>query len=61
VASESRTTTDHEEIRLWVEEHDGAPDWDEWFAKFDAAGLTFLYQEHKAGGSDSTFLKLIRN
>ena len=23
--SESRTTTDHEEIRRWVEEHDGKP------------------------------------
>jgi hypothetical protein len=25
VASESRTTTDHDEIRSWVEEHDGKP------------------------------------
>lgn len=24
-ASESRTTTDHDEIRIWVEEHDGKP------------------------------------
>jgi hypothetical protein len=23
--SESKTTTDHDEIRRWVEEHDGAP------------------------------------
>lgn len=25
MASESRTTTDHDEIRSWVEEHDGKP------------------------------------
>jgi hypothetical protein len=25
MASESRTTTDHDEIRRWVEEHDGKP------------------------------------
>ena len=25
MASQSRTTTDHEEIRQWVEEHDGNP------------------------------------
>jgi len=25
VASKSNTTTDHDEIRKWVEEHDGAP------------------------------------
>ncbi|MDI3329787.1 MAG: hypothetical protein QJR09_03485 [Micrococcus sp.] len=25
MASESTTTTDHEEIRRWVEEHDGKP------------------------------------
>ena len=25
MASESRTTTDHEEIRTWVEEHGGRP------------------------------------
>lgn len=25
MASESRTTTDHDEIRRWVEEHDGTP------------------------------------
>lgn len=24
-SSESRTTTDHDEIRRWVEEHDGTP------------------------------------
>ena len=25
MASESRTTTDHDEIRKWVEQHDGKP------------------------------------
>ena len=25
MASESKTTTDHDEIRRWVEEHDGQP------------------------------------
>jgi hypothetical protein len=25
MSSESKTTTDHEEIRAWVEEHDGTP------------------------------------
>jgi hypothetical protein len=25
MASESKTTTDHDEIRSWVEEHDGKP------------------------------------
>jgi hypothetical protein len=25
MASESKTTTDHDEIRTWVEEHDGTP------------------------------------
>jgi hypothetical protein len=25
MASDTRTTTDHEEIRRWVEEHDGSP------------------------------------
>lgn len=90
MASESTTTTDHEEIRRWVEEHDGKPasvkgtegsddagvlridfpggagedelehiGWDDWFAKFDAEGLAFLYQQQKADGSDSTFFKLV--
>lgn len=90
MASESTTTTDHEEIRRWVEEHNGKPasvrgtegsddagvlridfpggagedelehiGWDDWFAKFDAEGLAFLYQQQKADGSDSTFFKLV--
>ncbi|CEA09273.1 hypothetical protein BN1051_02641 [Arthrobacter saudimassiliensis] len=91
MASESHTTTDHDEIRRWVEKNDGRPasvkgtenggddagilridfpggagsdsleqiSWDEWFEKFDDSGLAFLYQEHKADGSDSTFFKLV--
>jgi hypothetical protein len=90
MASKTNTTTDHEEIRRWVEEHDGTPatvrgteggddagvlridfpggagedalehiSWDDWFDKFDANGLAFLYQEQKASGEDSTFFKLV--
>lgn len=32
--------------------------WDEWFEKFDEAGLAFLYQEQKSSGDDNTFFKL---
>jgi hypothetical protein len=90
MASKSTTTTDHDEIRRWVEEHDGKPvtvrgtgdgddagvlridfpggagedqleptSWDEWFEKFDANKLAFLYQQEKASGEDSTFFKLV--
>lgn len=90
MSSETRTTTDHDEIRRWVEEHDGRPvsvrgtgeggeagvlridfpggageerlepiDWEDWFAKFDAENLAFLYQERRADGGDSTFFKLV--
>jgi hypothetical protein len=87
--SETRTTTDHDEIRRWVEARGGRPatvrgtgddvgvltidfpggagedklehiTWDEWFEKFDANRLAFLYQEKKADGEDSTFFKLVR-
>jgi hypothetical protein len=91
MASDTRNTTDHDEIRRWVEEHDGTPasvkgtegggeagvlridfpggagedqlehiSWDDWFAKFDDSGLSFLYQARKASGEDSTFFKLVR-
>jgi len=90
MASESKTTTDHDEIRRWVESNDGKPasvrgteggdeagvlridfpggaseaqlehiGWDDWFAKFDEAGLAFLYQDRKADGEGSTFFKLV--
>lgn len=32
--------------------------WDEWFATFDDRNLNFIYQEHKADGSDSNFFRL---
>src|SRR6185312_5974195 len=88
--SQSTTTTDHDEIREWVEQHDGNPacvrgtgsdhdigilridfpggagedelkhvSWDQWFEKFDASGVAFLYQNEKANGDDSTFFKLV--
>ena len=90
MASETKTTTDHDEIRRWVEEHDGRPasvrgtergdeagvlridfpggagtdelehiSWEEWFEKFEAENLAFLYQERKSSGEDSTFFKLL--
>ena len=90
MASETITTTDHDEIRRWVEEHDGKPasvkgteggdeagvlridfpggagtdelehiSWEQWFEKFEAENLAFLYQERKASGEDSTFFKLV--
>jgi hypothetical protein len=33
--------------------------WDEWFEKFDEAGLAFLYQDEQADGESSTFFKLV--
>ncbi len=33
--------------------------WDEFFEKFDASGLEFLYQEETAGGEQSNFNKLV--
>lgn len=34
--------------------------WDEWLKKFDEQNLSFLYQERKASGEDSTFFKFVR-
>jgi len=34
-------------------------EWDEWFEKFDSAGLALLYQETTKGGQPSNFNKLI--
>jgi hypothetical protein len=59
LASTTRTTTDHDEIRSWVEDHGGAPATVR-FETFDESDLAFLYQEQKADGSDSTFFKLVR-
>jgi hypothetical protein len=33
--------------------------WEEWFEKFEERKLSFLYQEKKATGEDSTFFKLV--
>jgi hypothetical protein len=33
--------------------------WDDWFEKFDDAGLAFLYQDEKKDGETSTFFKLV--
>ena len=33
--------------------------WEDWFRKFDAAKLAFLYQELTAGGEKSSFNKLV--
>ncbi len=32
--------------------------WDDWFRTFDERNLTFIFQEHKADGSDSNFFRL---
>jgi hypothetical protein len=46
MASQTLTTTDHDEIRQWVEAHNGVP------------AAVPRYQAQKADGSDSTFFKL---
>jgi hypothetical protein len=35
-------------------------DWDDWFEKFDASGLVFLYQDETAAGARSSFNKLVQ-
>jgi hypothetical protein len=90
--SEAQVTTDHNQIRRWVEARGGKPaavrathrggdagiiriifpdapnaneasleeiTWDEFFKKFDEAGLAFLHQDETAGGEKSLFNKLI--
>ena len=37
-----------------------AIEWDEFFAKFDEAGLAFLYQDKTADGGTSRFHKFVR-
>jgi hypothetical protein len=34
--------------------------WEEWFEKFDANELAFLYQEKMRGGQESRFFKLVK-
>lgn len=86
----ARTTTDHDEIRSWVEARGGQPtvvastrngrgpgilridfpgfsgagslkpiDWDDFFGRFDEAGLAFLYQDQTASGRQSRFNKFV--
>jgi hypothetical protein len=90
--SEAQVTTDHQQIRKWVEARGGKPaavkathrgddpgiirvifpgapnaneasleeiTWDEFFEKFDEAGLAFLHQDKTASGEQSLFNKLI--
>ena len=88
--AQSKTTTNHDEIRRWVEERGGHPahvkqsardgdvgilridfpgysgedtleeiSWEQFFEKFDAEKLAFLYQEVTASGESSFFNKLI--
>lgn len=33
-------------------------DWEDWFASFDERELVFIFQEHKADGSQSNFFQL---
>lgn len=91
MSPESQTTTDHDQIRKWVEERGGWPatvqrtragqetgilridfpgfsgsqslekiSWEEFFQKFDEAGLAFLHQDKTASGELSRFNKLVR-
>ena len=85
------STTDHEEIRAWVEKRGGKPatvkgtgkkndntgilridfpgysgedsleeiSWDDFFKKFDASGLQFLYQDKTSDGKESRFNKFV--
>lgn len=67
MASATTTTTDHDAIRRWVEEHDGTPGTvkgtasggEASFATLEESKLAFRHQEHKASGEGSTFLKLV--
>lgn len=89
MAGRNAITTDHGEIRRWVEAHGGHPaalvqargtggtgplridfeqgpgggleaiGWDAWFAKFDRAGLAFLYEETTTGRQPGTFNRLV--
>jgi hypothetical protein len=52
-------------LRIYFPDFDGGDaleriSWDEWLAKFDTAGLAFLYQEKTEDGQRSYFNKLIQ-
>lgn len=90
--AEAKVTTNHDEIRRWVEARGGKPaavaathrmsdagiirlmfpdapqaeddkletiSWEEFFEKFDEAGLALIYQEKTAKGQPSLFTKLV--
>ncbi|HET8709196.1 MAG TPA: hypothetical protein VFL85_02850 [Candidatus Saccharimonadales bacterium] len=90
MSSKSKTTTDHDVIKQWVEARGGKPanvqgtggkasagvlriefpgqgsddqldelSWEEFFIKFDANNLAFLYQDTTADGSTSRFYKFV--
>ncbi len=65
MASTTTTTTDHDAIRRWVEEHDGTPGTVKGTASGGEASFATLedsrlrHQEQKASGEGSTFLKLV--
>jgi hypothetical protein len=91
MATESKSTTNHDEIKKWAEARGGRPatvkntakgeeagilridfpgysgegsletiSWDDFFKKFDEAGLKFLYQDKTKDGEESRFFKFIR-
>jgi hypothetical protein len=86
--SDTKTTTDHDEIRRWAEQRGARPaqvkgtesggepgvlrfdfnepdedlekiSWDQFFEKFDEAGLAMVYQDETADGSESRFYKFV--
>ncbi|MGI9155615.1 MAG: hypothetical protein ACR2FG_03125, partial [Marmoricola sp.] len=58
MASQTQATTDHDEIRRWVEKHDGSPASVKGTESADAAGV--LRIDFPGGaGEDSTFFKLV--
>jgi len=83
MAAESKTTTDHEEIKGWAEARKGKPaikekgtaqesltisfpggkeeniTWEEFFDKFEANKLAFLYQDETAAGKQSRFFRFV--
>jgi hypothetical protein len=64
MAGESHTTTDHGEIRRWVEERCDDESLeeiscDEWLEKLDENGLAFVYQDETKEGEESRLSKLV--
>jgi hypothetical protein len=91
MSSEIDLTTDHDEIRRWIESVGGRPvqvqvagssgpvgvpaielpgrtasgaavpiGWDDWFGRFDQAGLALLYEKAPGDGGASAFGKLVQ-